>query len=170
MAYPSKLLAQDEQLVLDLHPHGKSLLRPVLVLLGTLALASYGAARVPSGPQQGLWRLVVAVIAVLVLLAFALRPFLAWATTHYVITDRRVLVRSGILARSGRDVPLSRINDITFSHSLMERLLGCGTLVVESAGERGQVTLTDVPRVESVQRQLYDLVESSERRRGNDAD
>ena len=82
--------------------------------------------------------------------------------------SRTVLVRSGIVARTGRDVPLSRINDITFSHSILERFLGCGTLVVESAGERGQVTLTDVPKVERVQRQLYDLVERTDARlRGN---
>jgi uncharacterized membrane protein YdbT with pleckstrin-like domain len=73
-------------------------------------------------------------------------------------------VRTGVLSRSGRDVPLSRINDITFSHTFLERLLGCGTLVVESAGERGQVTLSDVPKVERVQRQLYDLVENTDER------
>jgi hypothetical protein len=43
-------------------------------------------------------------------------------------------------------------------------LLGCGTLVIESAGERGQVTMTEVPRVERVQRELYDLVESTDER------
>ena len=70
----------------------------------------------------------------------------------------------GILARTGRDVPLSRINDITFSHTFLERILGCGTLVIESAGERGQVTMTEVPRVERVQRELYDLVERTDNR------
>ena len=79
-------------------------------------------------------------------------------------TDRRVLVRTGVLSRSGRDVPLSRINDITFSHSLFERMLGTGTLVIESAGERGQVVLADVPHVEQVQRQVYDLVEDTDNR------
>ena len=90
-------------------------------------------------------------------------PFLRWRTTLFVITTRRVVVRTGVLSRQGRDVPLSRINDVTFSHDLVERLLGCGTLVVESAGERGQVTLTEVPRVETVQRTLYDLVERADR-------
>ena len=104
--------------------------------------------------------MLIAVLAVLV--AYSLRPFLRWLTTHFVVTDRRVLVRTGVLARTGRDVPLSRINDITFSHTFLERLLGCGTLLVESAGERGQVTLTDVPKVEQVQRQLYDLVEDTD--------
>ena len=60
--------------------------------------------------------------------------------------------------------PLSRINDITFSHSLLERVLGTGTLVIESAGERGQVVLADVPNVEQVQRKVYDLVEDTDER------
>ena len=165
MAYSTKLLAQDEDLVLDLHPHWKALLTPVVTLLLTSGAAAYAAARVPEGSRQDLYRLGIAVVALLLLVGYALRPFLVWLTTHFVITDRRVLMRSGIFARTGRDVPLSRINDITFSHSFIERLLGCGTLVVESAGERGQVTLADVPHVERVQRQLYDLVERTDDRR-----
>jgi uncharacterized membrane protein YdbT with pleckstrin-like domain len=71
-------------------------------------------------------------------------------------------MRSGILARQGRDVPLSRINDVSFQHSAFERLLGCGTLIVESAGERGQVQLSDIPHVEKVQRRVYDLVDKAD--------
>ena len=164
VAYPTKLLAEDERLVLDLHPHWKALLTPISTLVLVLGIGSFAGASVPAGDRQGLLRLLVLVVSLVLLAVFALRPFLRWLTTHFVITDRRVLVRSGILARSGRDVPLSRINDITFSHTLFERVLGCGTLVVESAGERGQVTLTEVPRVEAVQRQLYDLVEQTEAR------
>jgi uncharacterized membrane protein YdbT with pleckstrin-like domain len=167
MAYPTKLLAADEKLVHDLHPHWKALITPVVTLILVLGIGGYAAAAMPDGSHQGLGRLAVLVVAVILLAAYSLRPFLRWITTHFVITDRRVLVRTGIFARTGRDVPLSRINDITFSHTFLERLLGCGTLVVESAGERGQVTLTEVPRVERVQRELYDLVENTdERRRG----
>lgn len=165
MGYPSRLLAEDEQLVLDLHPHWKALVLPVLTLLLTAAAGGFTAAAVPAGPQQGRLRLLVLVVGLLVLAWWTVRPYLRWQTTHFVVTDRRVLMRSGVLARTGRDVPLSRINDITFSHTFLERLLGCGTLVVESAGERGQVTLTDVPRVEQVQRRLYDLVEETDERR-----
>jgi hypothetical protein len=46
-------------------------------------------------------------------------------------------------------------------------MLGCGTLVVESAGERGQVVLRDIPRVETVQGTLYRLVEEDSERRGS---
>ena len=164
MAYPTKLLAEDEDLVLDLHPHWKALVAPVLALVVILGVAGFAAAWIPEGDRQGLLRLLVGLVALGLLGAFVLKPFLKWTTTHFVITDRRVLMRSGILSRSGRDVPLSRINDITFEHTFVERLLGCGTLIVESAGERGQVTLSDVPHVESVQRKLYDLVESTDAR------
>src|SRR5674536_110971 len=82
-----------------------------------------------------------------------------------VITTSRVVIRTGILARRGRDIPLSRVNDVTFSSTVFERLLHCGTLVVESAGERGQVTLTDIPQVEEVQRELYRLLEADDARR-----
>jgi hypothetical protein len=61
-------------------------------------------------------------------------------------------------------VPLARVNDVSFQHTLGERLFGSGTLTVESAGERGQVVLADVPRVESVQRRLYRLVEDENQR------
>jgi uncharacterized membrane protein YdbT with pleckstrin-like domain len=164
MGYPTKLLAEDEHLVLDLHPHWKALISPLVTLVLVLGVGGFAAAAIPSGSQQGLGRLAVLVVGLLMLGLYAVRPFLRWITTHFVVTDRRVLVRTGVLARTGRDVPLSRINDITFSHTFLERLLGCGTLVVESAGERGQVTLSEVPKVEQVQRQLYDLVEKTDLR------
>ncbi len=155
MAYSAKLLSEGEDVVLDMHPHWKRLVLPLLSLVVVLALAGYLLAVVGDGRLQ----VVVAVAAVVLLVAFTVVPFLRWRTTLFVVTNRRVVVRTGVLARQGRDVPLSRINDITFSHSLFERILGCGTLVVESAGERGQVVLTEVPNVEQVQRTLYDLVE-----------
>jgi uncharacterized membrane protein YdbT with pleckstrin-like domain len=164
MAYPTKLLAADETLIHDLHPHWKALITPVVTLVLALGVGGFVAAAIPSGQHQGLGRLAVLVVGLLVIAFYSVRPFLRWITTHFVITDRRVLVRTGILARTGRDIPLSRINDITFSHTFLERLLGCGTLVVESAGERGQVTLSEVPHVERVQRELYDLVETTDER------
>jgi uncharacterized membrane protein YdbT with pleckstrin-like domain len=164
MAYSPKGLAEDESIVLDLHPHWKALVAPVVVLLATCAGAGFGIAATPDY-QYDVWaRGFIVVVALVVVVLWALVPFLRWRTTHFVVTDRRVLVRTGILARTGRDVPLSRINDITFSHTVIERVLRCGTLVIESAGERGQVTLSDVPHVEDVQRTVYELVESTDDR------
>jgi uncharacterized membrane protein YdbT with pleckstrin-like domain len=133
----------------------------VLALLVVVPLATFLAARVPEGDAQPLLRAGIAAAAAVVLVATTLMPFLRWVTTHYVVTDRRLITRRGIIARTGRDMPLARINDISFSHTVLERILGCGTLVVESAGERGQLTLADVPGVETVQRRLYELADDA---------
>ena len=161
MPYPDRLLAEDEEVVLRLHPHWKMLVRPVLVFLVTVGVGAYLAAITDTAGV----RYAIAGIVALVLVLFTVAPFLRWRTTHFVVTTHRVLIRRGILSRSGRDVPLSRINDVSFEHSFFERMLGCGTLVVESAGERGQVVLADVPRVERVQGQLYQLMEDDSERR-----
>ncbi|MGZ4447247.1 MAG: PH domain-containing protein [Nocardioides sp.] len=155
MAYPKKLLSDDETVVLETHPHWKKLVLPVAELLAVLALAGFLVAVV----DGTLARQVIVGLAVLLAVGLTLVPFLRWRSTLFVLTDKRVVVRSGVLSRTGRDIPLTRVNDVTFHHDLLERLLGCGTLVVESAGERGQVQLTDVPRVEQVQRTLYELAE-----------
>jgi uncharacterized membrane protein YdbT with pleckstrin-like domain len=160
--YPDRLLAEDEEVVLRLHPHWKVLVLPVLAFLLLAAATGFAIARIDSTAAE----LAVVVVALLLLYWLTIVPFLRWRTTHFVITTHRVLLRRGILSRSGRDIPLSRVNDVSFQHSLLERMLGCGTLVVESAGERGQVSMDDVPHVEQVQSTLYQLVEDDSDRRG----
>ena len=159
MVYPKKLLSDNEKIVLETHPHWKTLVLPVMALLVTLGLAGYLIALVDNNVGTYL----ILGLAALLVVVFVVVPFLRWRTTLFVITDARVVVRAGILSRTGRDIPLTRVNDVTFSHNLLERMLGCGTLVVESAGERGQVQLTDVPRVEQVQKTLYELAEKAGR-------
>jgi uncharacterized membrane protein YdbT with pleckstrin-like domain len=169
---PKRLLADDEEVVMALRPHWKEMVGPVLVLLVTCPAATYLATIVPDGSAQKWLRLAIIVVAALIVLRFVVWPFVRWLTTSYIVTDRRIITRVGVVARTGRDMPISRVNDVTFSHSgLLERILGCGTLVVESAGERGQLVLRDVPHVEEVQRDVYKLAEADEeRRRGEGRD
>lgn len=159
MAYPQKLLSEGESVVLDLHTHWKVMFWPTVELLLTLGIAGYLIGGIV---DNGTGRWVIAGVAALLVVVFFLVPLLRWRTTHFVVTTERVVMRSGILARQGRDVPLVRINDVSFQHSAFERLLGCGTLVVESAGERGQVQLGDIPNVEKVQRTVYNLVDKAD--------
>ena len=169
---PQRLLGDDEHVVLALRPHWKELVWPAIVLLVLSPVTTYVTTVVPDGSAQKWLRIAVVVVGLLVLLRFVVWPFVKWITTSYVVTDRRLITRVGVIARQGRDMPLSRINDVSFSHSgVLERLLGCGTLVVESAGERGQLVLRDVPKVEEVQRDVYRLAEDdAERRRGDHDD
>jgi len=155
VGFPESILTTDEEVVLHLHPHWKTLLAPAFFVV--VVLAAVGAAW---AFWSGIAALIIGVIGLILLGWLALWPWLRWRTTHYVFTNERVLLREGVLSRQGRDIPLGRINDVSFSHSLLERMLGCGTLTIESAGERGQVVLVDLPKVERTQSVLYELVET----------
>jgi len=157
-------LTEGERLVLQLHPHWKTLLRPFLILILVVAAALVLLIMLPSGSSSGIARLAIGVIAVLAIMIWFTVPLLRWRTTSYELTTRRLRLRSGILSRSGRDFPLIRISDVSFSHGLIDRLLGCGRLVVESAGEHGQLVLNEIPRVEQVQATLFQLVEDEQAR------
>jgi uncharacterized membrane protein YdbT with pleckstrin-like domain len=157
-------LTADEQPVLRLHPHWKTLLPPLLLAVVVVAAALVVEAVIPSGRAAAAERLVVAAIALLALMLWLIVPVLRWRTTAYELTTRRLRVRDGIVTRHGRDIPLARINDVSFEKGLLDRLLGSGRLVVESAGEHGQIILRDIPRVEFVHATLFRLVEEEQRR------
>jgi uncharacterized membrane protein YdbT with pleckstrin-like domain len=164
MGFPQRLLADDEQLVLVLRRHVKAVFWPVIVLV--LCVAAFGVALWLNGWGIPAW--IVGVVAALIALRGFLWPFLVWWNQTYAITTRRLILRTGVLNRSGHDMPLTRLNDVSFEHTLFERMLGCGTLVVESAGERGQLKLDDIPKVEVVQRTLYRLSDDLRGVRGAD--
>jgi uncharacterized membrane protein YdbT with pleckstrin-like domain len=151
-----------ERSVLVLHPHWKVLVGPVILGVLVVAAAIGVAVAIPAGSVAGAERLVVLGVAVVLLLIVVVRPLLRWKTTTYELTSGRLRVREGIVARRGRDIPLNRISDVSFTRSLLDRLVGAGRLVVESPGEHGQIVLTDIPQVERVQAILFDLVEQEQ--------
>jgi membrane protein YdbS with pleckstrin-like domain len=163
MARESSLIG-DEQPVLFLHPHWKVLIRPVLLAVLVVAAALVVEVLIPPGSAAAAERLVVAAVALLVLMLWLTIPVLRWRLTTYELTSRRLRIRDGILTRRGRDIPLIRITDVSFEKGPLDRLLGCGRLVVESAGEHGQIVLTEIPHVERVQATLFQLVEAEQRR------
>ena len=135
----------DEQLVLLLHPHWKTLIRPILIAVVVVAIALVAEALIPGGSGAVAVRGAVGAVAVLVLMVWLTVPVLRWRTTTYELTTKRLRTRFGIVTRRGRDIPLSRINDVSFERGVLDRLLGAGRLVVESAGEHGQIVLPRHP-------------------------
>ena len=158
MGYPDNVLADDEQVVLHRHPHWKRLIGAVIVLLLATALASFVAAVVnTTNWEQTAKNVIFAVIWAIWLVVvgwLTLWPYLSWVTTHFVITDRRVMFRHGVLSRSGIDIPLARINSVEFRHGIVDRVLRTGTLIVESASQ-DPLEFYDIPRVEQVHALLY---------------
>jgi uncharacterized membrane protein YdbT with pleckstrin-like domain len=130
-----------------LHPHWKTLVRPVGLAIVITALAIFGEVRIPAGKSATAERLALAVVLIALLIWFLVYPLLAWRTTRYELTTKRLRLRTGVIARNGRDVPLSRITDVSFRKGLLDRIFDCGTLVVE------------IPHVERVAARLFQLVE-----------
>jgi membrane protein YdbS with pleckstrin-like domain len=157
-------LAPGERSVLTLHPHWKILLWPALLLVVVIVAAVALVIVIPPGRAAGPGRIAVGVVALILAVAACGVPFLRWQTTTYQLTTRRLQLRRGILTRSGRDFPLVRISDVSFSQGPIDRLVGSGRLVVESAGEHGQLVLNEIPEVQRVQSTLFQLVEDEHQR------
>ncbi|TCB99824.1 PH domain-containing protein [Micromonospora zingiberis] len=160
MAFPEDVLTEDEHVVLHLHPHWKALIRPLAVLVLAIAAVAAGVVFLPSGGGGSITLAVIGGLAVLGVLVLGLWPYVVWRTTHYLFTNERVVLQHGVFSRERRDIPLSRVNDHSMNQQFVGRLLGYGTLTIESAGERGQSVLPDVPKVDRVQTKLYELVEA----------
>ena len=169
MAFPDKLLADDEEVVAHLHPHGLTLFWPAVRFLAVVGGASYLAALVPAGRQQGVLRLALLAAVLVVLAVTVVRPVLRWRTTHYVLTTSRLLVRTGVLTRRGRDVALSRITDVSSRQTLWQRIVRSGTVTVESAGDGGPLVLARVPDSDGVQALVAQLVEDDAERADEEA-
>jgi uncharacterized membrane protein YdbT with pleckstrin-like domain len=167
MGYPRRLLSDDETIVLELKPHWRALIVPVIVLLaavfvGTWTFSTWGSWF--SGPVGSIGRWAILAVAVIVVVGFVLRPFAQWLSTQYVFTDRRIITRFGILSKHGRDMPLSKVNNVSFEVSMFGRLLNYGRLEIDSASGEG-LRISDVPDVEVVQREIYRLHEEDDERR-----
>lgn len=172
MGYPDKLLSNGESIVYEMKPHWRTLVFPAFWLLVIVGLASFLLAKCGdwfSGTTLSVARWAVIVGAVILLIGLVIRPFVYWISTQYVLTTDRIIVRTGIIARSGRDMPLSRVNDVSFEHTVVERFLNCGTLRIESAGTMGQLIIANVPNVEEIQREIYRLHDEDDMRRRREA-
>ena len=147
---PSRMLGADEYEVLHTRTHAKALVGPALALIGIGALVGAGTAVVPTD-YRPFGQVVVLMLGGALAGWACVRPFLRWRSTTYSLTNRRLVMRTGVLNKVSVDLPLWRINDVSTQRSLGDRMLGCGTLVAQTAGE-GSVALRDVPEVQHVQR------------------
>lgn len=158
MGISERLLGDGEHVIVSTRTHWKALVFPGIVLVLTCGVAGFLLAILPAGDSRDVLMWIVLAVAALLIVWFSLRPFLIWITASYTVTNRRLINRSGVITRTGRDIPLYRINDVSYERDLLDRLLGCGTLVIAVASEEGRSVLPDVPRVERLQLQITELL------------
>lgn len=150
MRYPTRLLTDDEEILDQFRPHWRVLLPALLWAMLLAALAGIGMAALPDR-----WRWYAVGAAVVVWIALSIRSVFNWWFTNYVLTTERIIVRRGMIARTGVEIPLENVTNVLYSQSVMERLLRYGDVTLESAGTQGRSDLHDIPDPEGFQSQVY---------------
>lgn len=159
MPYPRRLLNDGEDIVLDLNPHWWFFVGPTLAFAASVVIA------IAVGSQSDNDIVVTALLALMLFTAlWWVGRYFRWRTTNFVVTTDRLIFRSGVLAKQGREIPLDRINDIAFHQSIFERIIGAGDLMIESAGESGQNHFTDISKPARVQNVIYAEIERTKER------
>lgn len=152
MAYPKRLLTDGENIVSEFRPHWRLLIIPASwLILGIIAIVlAYTVL-----PGEGLVDVIITLVVVVAMFALVGRPLIDWWFTLYVLTDERLIKRSGMISRSGIEIPLDNITNVLFSQNVLERVLRSGDLLIESAGESGQSRFNDIPKPQEFQSLLY---------------
>jgi uncharacterized membrane protein YdbT with pleckstrin-like domain len=153
MPYPERLLTEGEAIVTEFRPHWRLLVLPILWVVAAIVAIVLVFQWIP--PDNGTADLITALVIVVALFPVAVVPFFRWWFTEYVLTNERLITRRGIIARTGIEIPLENVNDVTFQQNMLERMLKSGDLLIESAGESGQSRFSDIPEPEAFQSLLY---------------
>ncbi|MDP9463172.1 MAG: PH domain-containing protein [Actinomycetota bacterium] len=165
MPFPKKNLNANETIALDMHPHWWFFAEPAWSLLGSIVLGIVVLTQTDDGTNA---RKVLGSLALALLVVTALWliwRYLKWLTTNFVITSNRLIFRQGVIGKSGVEIPLERVNNVNFSQSVFERILGAGDLLIESGGEDGQQRFTDIRRPAQVQNLIHAQMEGHYQRR-----
>lgn len=163
MTLPRKLMIEGEQTVVTTRTHVKKLLVPLIILLAVAAAGGLLSGVVWNILWGGhpILRYLVLGLSVLLIVGGSVIPFLRWYLWTYTLTNKRLVEQRGILTRSGRVIPLSRINDVAFEKNLNDRILGSGTLVIHDASEQAGLELRDIPHIEDMHRTVTTLVDAA---------
>ncbi len=164
MGFSQKNLNPNETIAVDLHPHWWYFAPPVAALVAAIVV---GIVIVVSdiGGTGGDVLKVLTVAALVVSALWLAARYVKWTNTHFVITSHRIIFRSGVLAKSGIEIPLERVNNVNFNQSMFERMVGAGDLLIESGGEDGQSRVSDIRHPDQVQRMIHAQVDAAVMRR-----
>ena len=166
MPYAKKNLNASETIALDMHPHWWYFAEPAFALLGSIIIGIIVLTQTDSGSTARKAAGIAAVALLVITALWLVGRYLKWLTTNFVITSQRLIFRQGVIAKSGIEIPLDRVNNVNFSQSVFERLLGAGDLLIESGGEDGQQRFTDIRHPDKVQNLVHAQVESLVQHRG----
>ena len=158
MSFPTKLLGPGEEIYLDSRPNWSYLFWPSVVTALVIAGCAAAVMLWTSAPSYAGWILLG---VGLVVLAYLGVRYLGWRTTTFVVTSQRIVYRTGVLRRTGREIPIGRVQDVTYHQTVVERIVRAGSLTVESAGRHGQDPFPDISKPDEVQSLINRIVAQS---------
>ena len=170
MGFPENVLARGERVERSIHPHWLTVALPTIVGVLLAAAAIAVAVVTPDDSTGNRIQLVAVVVLLLLAVWLVVVPFLRWRTTHYVVTSHRVMVRRGIVSKSGKDITLSKITDVSFRQTLFDRIINAGSLHVESAGDSPDEDFANIPNSNVVQQLINRLIDEDDLRRRHHVD
>jgi uncharacterized membrane protein YdbT with pleckstrin-like domain len=165
VGFPENVLARGERVERDLHPHWLTVVLPTLLGLLLSAACVWIAVVTPDDETGNRIQWVAVAVLVVVAIPAVVVPYLRWRTTHYVVTSHRVMVRRGVLTKTGKDITLSKITDVSFEQTLLDRMIGSGSLHIESAGDSPDEDLANIPHSNEVQQLVNRLIDEDDLRR-----
>ena len=190
MAHPRTSLRANEKVILDSRPHWWFFIRPIALLVVSVIVAiivllraddaeiapqnpdtdSTDLAFLDTGTTIGLGENLDSILQILAsalilasLLIFVVTA-VTWYFTHFFVTDQRVVLRAGVLNREGVEIPLERVNTVFFEQNFIERIVGSGDVLVESAGESGVQRFFDIADPLAVKDRLRKYIDSSHKK------
>lgn len=153
---PDEYLLNSERRVIRVRRHWSYLLWDVLEAGALLAGAMMISYLLPS--NAGLIQNILWYVSLLVLLRLAYF-IVEWWVERVVITDKRFMLTSGVFETKVAMMPISKVTDLTYERSVMGRMFGFGTLIVESAGQIQALNrLEYLPQPEEVYDAISELV------------
>ena len=147
---------RDETVLVHTRRHAKSLFWPVVMGFDGVVGAAALLGIMPTDMRTQYWPIVAAIAAVIIIVG-TLAPWLKWFTTTMTITDRRVMLRHGVVVRRGHDVMIDSLIDVSWQAGVFDRMMGCGKLILTTPS--GQMVLNDVPGVRRVADLFTDLTD-----------
>ena len=150
-------LMPGENLVLKERQHWVVMVKPLLLPIALVALV-VAADFVPNLSSDYKTIGTLAVIGVLGLSLVVV--WVRWNSRSFTITDRRVILDTGIVSRASKVIALDRVQDITTNQSLLGRLLGYGRIEIDSAGAAGAEVLNALPHPQRFRDEVFSRAET----------
>ena len=149
-------LMPGENLVLKEHQHWVVMVKPLLLPIAVVVLVGLLDAfqAIPSEYR------VLATLAAVALLGLCLiAVWIRWNSRSFTITDRRVILDTGVFSRASKVIALDRVQDISTNQSLLGRILGYGRIEIDSAGAAGAEVLSALPHPQRFRDEVFSRAE-----------